>query len=263
MYLIINAVVSKLKTGAWFSLRPQYWAFASDLLFRLFRPNLDSIYYRALARKWAARRQTTLTSALAKLGLEHQENNAFPASLLSSAQARVERAGAVLGGPAALDLLFKIASNLKHGRVIETGVAFGWSSLSILEGLRQSKTNGLLVSVDMPYLKMNTEDLVGLAVPAGVYQNWILVRRPDKPGIRNAIALCGGSIDLCHFDSDKSWWGRAYAYPKLWSALITGGIFVSDDIQDNLYFAVFMRRVRATFSVIKEGDKYVGIAVKN
>ena len=52
--------------------------------------------------------------------------------------------------------------------------------------------------------------------------------------------MTGGSIDLCHYDSDKSWWGRAYAF-LLWKALKPGGLFISDDIQDNMFFAEFVK----------------------
>ena len=67
-------------------------------------------------------------------------------------------------------------------------------------------------------------------------------------------------LDLCHYDSDKSYYGRRWAYPKLWEALKTGGIFISDDIQDNWAFKEFcvsqrMSQVdgfRLAFKLMKE-----------
>jgi hypothetical protein len=46
-------------------------------------------------------------------------------------------------------------------------------------------------------------------------RSWAIIRGPDRPGIKKAIAWAGGIIDLCHYDSDKSWWGRQYGYPLL------------------------------------------------
>ena len=71
-----------------------------------------------------------------------------------------------------------------------------------------------------------------------------------------------GEIDLCHYDSDKSWWGRAYAYPLLWNALKPGGLFISDDIQDNMYFANFAKSKSLPFAVTKSDGKYVGLIRK-
>ena len=125
--------------------------------------------------------------------------------------------------------------NLKAQKVIETGVAYGWSSLAILKALTEIG-NGKLYSVDMPYPRRNNEKDVGIVVPEFLKKNWFLLRKPDQPGILEAIKMSGGDIDLCHYDSDKSWWGRNYAYPLLWKALKVGGLFICDDIQDNLFF---------------------------
>ena len=38
-------------------------------------------------------------------------------------------------------------------------------------------------------------------------------------------------IDLCHYDSHKDYDARMWAYPRLWAALRSGGIFISDDIR--------------------------------
>ena len=80
--------------------------------------------------------------------------------------------------------------------------------------------------------------------------------------MEKAINSIGGNIDLCHYDSDKSWWGRAYAFPILWKALKPGGILISDDIQDNMYFAEFVKSKSSPFAVTKSEDKFVGIIRK-
>jgi len=89
--------------------------------------------------------------------------------------------------------------------------------------------------------------------------NWELMREPDRRGLEKAIARFGGRIDLCHYDSDKSYWGRTYAYPLLWRALVPGGVFISDDIQDNMAFAEFVEKRELTFAVTEYEGKLVGI----
>ena len=87
-------------------------------------------------------------------------------------------------------------------------------------------------------------------------------KKPDKPGIVEALRLVGEKIDLCHYDSDKSWWGRHYAYPILWDSLKPKGLFISDDIQDNLYFSEFVKNKSLQFVVVKFKEKYVGLIRK-
>ena len=57
-----------------------------------------------------------------------------------------------MGGSAHIDLLYDCVKILKPTNIIETGVAFGWSSLAILKAISENK-NGKLISVDMPYPK--------------------------------------------------------------------------------------------------------------
>ncbi len=69
-------------------------------------------------------------------------------------------------------------------------------------------------------------------------------------------------IDLCHYDSDKSYYGRSYAYPLLWNSLKEGGIFISDDIQDNFAFKDFVESMDLVYAVTEYKGKYIGITRK-
>ena len=109
--------------------------------------------------------------------------------------------------------------------------------------------------------KKNDND-VGIVVPEYLRENWTLIRKPDNPGIIDALNQSNGNVDLCHYDSDKSWWGRNYAYPILWKSLKPGGLFISDDIQDNLYFSEFVKKNFLKFSVIEFNGKFVGLIRK-
>ncbi len=164
-----------------------------------------------------------------------------------------------MGGPGDIDLLYGAARLSAAQRVIETGVAYGWSSLAILAGM-DGRAGAQVVSVDMPYPKQNNDVWVGVVVPDRLRGMWRIRREPDRRGLERALADVGGEIDLCHYDSDKSYYGRRYAYPKLWTALRRGGVFISDDIQDNLAFAEFIDEHRPVFAVTESGGKFVGIA---
>ena len=74
--------------------------------------------------------------------------------------------------------------------------------------------------------------------------------------------MINGPVDLCHYDSDKSYYGRVYGYPLLWDSLKEGGIFISDDIQDNLAFKELVERKKTKFAVTEYEGKYIGITLK-
>ena len=111
----------------------------------------------------------------------------------------------------------------------------------------------------MPYAKMNNEPYVGVCVPERLRSRWTLIREPDRNGLTKALsAFPESKIDFAHYDSDKSYWGRRWAYPRIWRALRPGGIFMSDDIQDNFYFREFTESLGLDPAVIEYMGKYAG-----
>lgn len=179
------------------------------------------------------------------------------------AAARVAAAAApiVMGGAANVELLHDVCLALRPRHVVETGVAYGWSSLAILLALA-SIGEGDLSSIDMPYPAKDNEAFVGIAVPAKLKRQWTLIRRPDRDSLCPLLRRLG-PIDLAHYDSDKSRPGREWAYPRLWDALRPGGILISDDISDNAVFAEFASRIgRDPIVIGKDDEHFVGILTK-
>jgi len=256
-------MIEKVKTAFWFAGRPKHWNHAVELFKRKFRENKDTEALRAEATAWAAARAVSVDEALVNLGIIDAGISAkvMPNSLLEEATALAEKSEIKMGGPGDLNLLHAIVSGSKPKRIIETGVAYGWSSLAILSAL-EGNEGARLVSVDMPYPKMNNEAFVGIVVSERFRNAWTLVREPDRQGIEKAVQIFSNEIDLCHYDSDKSWWGRQYGFKWLWEALKPGGIFISDDIQDNMAFAEFVEDKKLNFSVTESDGKYVGILKK-
>jgi predicted O-methyltransferase YrrM len=146
---------------------------------------------------------------------------------------------------------------LQATRVIETGVAMGESSCGLLKSLKNR--NGKLISSDIP----SPDEWVrtGSLVPEELKKNWKLVREPDRIALPKALKEMP-EIDLCYYDSDKSYKGRMFAYPLLWNALRKGGIFVSDDIVDNNGFKDFCEMLDLESLVVKSGGRYVGLIAK-
>lgn len=251
--------MQKLATLGWFAKRPSFYPHMAALIARTLTGagRHEARYAEAFA--WAEGGAISRQEALAAMGLPINAP-AFPTALIEEGNRRAAGARVEMGGAGDLDLLYSaiIASGAK--RVVETGVAYGWSSLAALAALRE--TDGRLVSVDMPYPKADNEAFVGLVVPAGWSDRWTLIRKPDRNGLIQALARFGGEIDLCHYDSDKSYPGRMFASPLLWNALRPGGLFISDDVSDNFAFRDFFERLGVGFAIVRSQGKHVGIARK-
>lgn len=253
-------MIEKLRTGFWFAQRPSHWRHAAALVQRKFQADHDSPDRRAAARDWAATRAATVANALATIGIDG-DISAPPSDLLAEARNRAVQSSVKMGGAGDIGLLYNAVRLTGATRVVETGVAYGWSSLAILAAMDDAR-NGRLVSVDMPYPKMGNEAFVGIVVPERFRSNWTIIRKPDRNGLASAIDEFHGTIDVCHYDSDKSWWGRRFAFSLLWNALREGGIFISDDIQDNMYFAEFVENHGVKFAVTESEGKFVGLCRK-
>lgn len=253
-------MIEKMRTAAWFLRRPSFWRHGLSLAKRKVLPNYDAPELREKAGQWAAENAIPYPGALEKLGIKGDAHG-FDDGMIEEGHQLTVKSSVKMGGPGDLDLLFDAVRLTGAQRVIETGVAYGWSSLAILNAMSIAGS-GELFSVDMPYPKMGNEAFVGIVVPDRFRSRWTLIREPDRQGLAKAIDAAGGQIDLCHYDSDKSWWGRAYAFPLLWNALKPGGLFISDDIQDNMYFAEFAQAKSSPFAVTKSDGKFVGLIRK-
>lgn len=256
----LKLTTNRLRTLAWLFKHPAYWDHALSVVKRQFLLDHDTAVHREKAREWAGHHASSYADALKKIGIEGTAKGLHE-SVIKDGETRAAQAPVKMGGAGGVDLLYDLVRLTRASKVIESGVAYGWSSLAILHAFSMNG-NGQLFSVDMPYPGRRNEKFVGIVVPDRYRKNWTLVREPDRRGLKKAIYASGGEVDLCHYDSDKSWWGRAYGFPLMWDALRLGGVFVSDDIGDNLFFSEFVAEKGFPFAVIEYQSKFIGIIRK-
>lgn len=257
-----HPVPNKFATALWFAARPYTYAHLLEMLRRRFARDLrEKEDSRSEATEWAEPRALSWREALEVFGIEEPHPwREEHASLLVEANKRAQASPVQMGGAGALDLLFNLVRYRAAASVMETGVAYGWSSLTML--LAQKKIFGArLVSTDMPYPRAYCEASVGCVVPDDMRSGWTLIRRPDRPGLPAGLRLLG-EVDLVHYDSDKSYAGRMWAYPLVWTHLRSGGLLVSDDIHDNVAFREFSEIVEIDPIVVSGEEKFIGILEK-
>ena len=267
----MSAVPRKLRTLAWFLRRPAlYPQLARELRAEARRPFASDD--QAEHARWCEERAIDSAKAIERItgsAPSYRVEDRF-AEEFAGARERIERARAAEpadmppAGYAALDLVYWLAEHLRAERVFETGVAYGWSALVFLLSMRD-RAGAHLVSTDIP-LQRTTGAYIGCAVPEDLRAQWTLLEGLDRKVLPSGLQQLG-EIDLCHYDSDKTYEGRAWAYPRLWAALRPGGIFVSDDVEDNTAFREFARDVGMepviAASRSEHHTKYVGVLSKN
>ena len=255
---------NRFATAAWFLRRPSTYRHFAELIGRSLTPSArlrEDTQREAI--EWGGPRAISPQNALDVVlgrGPTPSVETVHPEAM-DYARRQAETSGFVLGGAANLELLFYLTRGLQAERVIETGVAYGWSSLAILLAQQELKT-GHLVSTDMPYPRAGSEGAVGCVVPDPLRENWTLLRKPDRPALPTALTHFGGAVDLVHYDSDKSYAGQHWAFAQIWDALRPGGVLVADDIDSQCAFRDFTAGVGVDPLVVVGERKLIGIVTK-
>lgn len=166
--------------------------------------------------------------------------------------------GVVLGGGGDYALLYFLTRVLQPSTVVETGVAAGYSTQAVLAALATNHA-GRLLSSDFPYFRLDRpERFVGILVEPELKDRWSLYLRGDRANLAEILHSCS-TIDLMHYDSDKSYRGRRFAMEQLGPLLTPDSHVVMDDIEDNLYFKHLVAERRQPFRVFAFGGKHLGL----
>lgn len=209
---------------------------------------------RRSAERWA-RRRAVPTESLARSIDEAlwEETTAFASALEAEHRDRFEtlRSSIRLGGGADFRLLYFLTRLTRPSVVVETGVAAGWSSAAVLAALARNGHGHLWSSelvYDRPWLHDDYRSLVGMVVDPSLHERWTLLLDGDRENLPAILAQVG-SIDLFHFDSDKSVAGRRFALGAIAPRLTPDAVTVVDDITDNLHFRDLTRADDVPFVV--------------
>lgn len=229
--------------------------------FKKFLEGIRNRVDRIIGRIWYSRRCISKDEAIRKIIGNNKYVSFYDRFKYEIKEAELKQKSCLvkMGGAGDLELIFQLCEHIKARKIIETGVAYGWSSLTFLLSIKD-RENSLLISTDLPYSE-ETAPYVGCVVPEYLREKWKIIKKPDREALPEALKVLP-EIDMCYYDSDKTYEGRMFAYPLLWNALRKGGIFISDDISDNLAFARFVKGANAEPIVVRGGRKYSGVLIK-
>ena len=156
------------------------------------------------------------------------------------------------GDTALVRAIWCLVKHLKPLHVVETGVAHGFTSRFILQGLAQNGF-GDLSSIDRPPLDSEMRARIGIAVPTELRSRWRLIAgssRRSLPGLLTQL----GTVDLFVHDSLHTERNVRFELDRVWAALRPGGAMVIDDIDSNAGFTSFCRTFSGFRSLICEAE---------
>lgn len=174
-------------------------------------------------------------------------------------------------------MLYAAVRVLKPNVVIETGVASGRSSATILQGLKENDS-GVLYSIDLPkeyethspetyVTKEGNQELTGF-IPQGKQPGWLV---PDE--LRSYWRLILGDsntelpkllselgrVDMFYHDGDHSFETMSFEFKSTWQKISAGGVLFSDDIDWNTAWKEFIIQEQPIHT---RSYRHFGIAVK-
>ena len=194
-------------------------------------------------------------------GLDSQlwaESIQYTAELVAWAAPRLENLGVSLGGAGFIELLYFLARYQRPENVVETGVAAGFTSRALLDALSRNGA-GRLYSSDFPYFRLKKpETYIGVLVDEHLKEQWNLLIEGDRKNLKSIVKVCE-SIDLFHYDSDKSYRGRRAAFNLVKGHLRPGSVVMMDDVGDNLFFRDYALEFFRRHHVFRCGNKFVGL----
>jgi predicted O-methyltransferase YrrM len=160
--------------------------------------------------------------------------------------------------------LYFIVRLAKPAVMIETGVAHGVSSWTILNAMNRNGV-GKLYSIDLPdhdlqsYNPVNIQQSSGWVVPDALKSRWDL-RLGTSTDLLPGLLKEAGPVDLFFHDSDHSYSNMKFEFNTVLPFLKKPGLIVSDDVHKNTSFDEFVAENRLTgiafFS--KGGAAFVG-----
>lgn len=174
------------------------------------------------------------------------------------ARVELDRLAIPFGGAGHIQLMYFLVRRFRPHNVLETGVAAGWTSAAILEAL-EANHEGALWSSDFPYFRLDEpEQHIGCLVPERLRDGWHLGVRGDRANLSRFLPEMD-SVDLLHYDSDKSINGRQFAIDAVKNKLSGDAIVVMDDINDDVFFRDWVSATGQQFHVFGLNDKYIGL----
>jgi predicted O-methyltransferase YrrM len=154
-----------------------------------------------------------------------------------------------MGAGGDYEFLYWLTRYRRPSTIVETGVSSGWTSQAFLKAIEKNGV-GRLYSSDFPYFRVkDPETYIGLLVEPSLKQHWTLYTEGDQVALPKIMSQIE-SLDVFHYDSDKSRSGRAFGVEMAQSRLAPDGIILMDDLADDSWFREYVEANQPPYAVL-------------
>jgi len=178
----------------------------------------------------------------------------------------------VMKGASYLEACYSLVRLLQPTVAVEVGVALGYSTAAIIQGLEDNR-RGMLDSVDLPVFSPGVERFTGHAIPERLRSTsrWTLELGPQRR-ILPGLLVRRQPIDFFLYDSDKSYEAMIHCWRLVWPHLSPGAVLMVDGVSHNDAILDFADSVKlppviipkpARRSVYPDQVFYLGLLRKN
>ena len=168
-------------------------------------------------------------------------------------------------------ILFALIRKYRPDAIIETGVAQGVSSYTILSAL-DANSKGELTSIDLPnrnptHYNYYDGTVDRVFTPQELTPGWLI---PDRLKTRwtlrlgkseEILPMVDKTIEMFLHDSEHSYKNMTFEFDWAYLHLTNGGLLTSDDISWNMAFDDFIKKHSDMKRLLD--DKQFGVAIKN
>ncbi len=158
--------------------------------------------------------------------------------------------------------LYILCRILKPKNIIETGVAYGLSSIYILKALEKNQS-GILHSIDSVFRPWQNEEMIGAIIPDELKSRWNFVLGKTSDKLEEVFKeVCDVGVFI--HDSLHTYKNMIFEFECAEKNLKNGGIIISDDVLENDAFFDFTNKSGLENYLIKvKDDSGLGVSIKN
>ena len=168
------------------------------------------------------------------------------------------------GDPRLGRLAWCLVRHLRPQVVVETGVARGLTTRTLLEGL-QNNGVGRLWSIDLPPFVDGRAQETAIAVPWRLRDRWTLLSGSSRKRLPKLLHTLG-QVDLFVHDSSHTARNVRFELEQVWPALPPGGAVLIDDVEKNAATGEFIRAhpdARPVIGRSDDGDVLIACIIKS
>lgn len=157
--------------------------------------------------------------------------------------------------------LYTLCKIIKPEHVVETGVAYGLSSVYVLQALHENK-KGTLHSIDSVFSPWQSKDMIGSAIPSHLRHQWNLVFGTSSDKLKTTLESLK-SVDVFFHDSLHTYKNMMFEFRTSWPFIKNNGFLISDDISDNSAFYEFCTEMKTKpLALQQKENSFLGITHK-